>query len=108
MDKPAFLNCCRAKGGFVNYRLVKQIIVAILGASVLLIGLALVILPGPAFIVIPLGLGILATEFVWAKHWLDKVKGMLGKSKPQNGLDAKSGRDAIGEDANRDRLTPSS
>ncbi|MCF8242307.1 MAG: PGPGW domain-containing protein [Melioribacteraceae bacterium] len=36
--------------------------------------LGLIVLPGPAFIVIPLGLSILATEFVWVKKLLSKVK----------------------------------
>ena len=40
----------------------------------LLIGIALLVLPGPAFIVIPIGLAILATEYAWARHWLKKVR----------------------------------
>jgi tellurite resistance protein TerC len=48
--------------------------VAVVGGTVLLIGLALLVLPGPAFLVIPLGLGILATEFVWARRLLRRVK----------------------------------
>ena len=42
----------------------------------LLIGIALLVLPGPAFIVIPLGLAILATEYAWARRWLKKVRQM--------------------------------
>jgi tellurite resistance protein TerC len=42
--------------------------------TVLLIGVALLVLPGPAFIVIPVGLAILATEFAWARHWLKIVR----------------------------------
>jgi hypothetical protein len=34
----------------------------------------MIVLPGPAFIVIPLGLGILSIEFAWARRWLRKVK----------------------------------
>jgi tellurite resistance protein TerC len=41
---------------------------------VLAIGVALIVLPGPAFVVIPLGLAILGAEFAWARHWLRKVK----------------------------------
>jgi tellurite resistance protein TerC len=52
----------------------KRLIIAIIGFTVLLIGLAMVVLPGPAFIVIPIALGILATEFIWAKKLLDRVK----------------------------------
>jgi tellurite resistance protein TerC len=38
------------------------------------VGVAMIVLPGPAFIVIPAGLGILALEFAWAKRWLVEVK----------------------------------
>jgi hypothetical protein len=36
-------------------------------------------LPGPAFIFIPLGLAILATEFIWAKNLLAKVKQKISR-----------------------------
>jgi len=56
---------------------VKRLIVAVIGFSVLAIGIAMIVLPGPAFIVIPLGLVILGTEFVWAKRVLQKIKDKL-------------------------------
>ncbi len=56
------------------YRTFRKVGIFILGGTVLLIGIALLVLPGPAFIVIPSGLAILAIEFAWAKRWLDKVK----------------------------------
>jgi tellurite resistance protein TerC len=52
------------------------VIVSVVGATVLLIGVALLVLPGPAFIVIPIGLAILATEYAWARRWLKKVRRM--------------------------------
>lgn len=57
-----------------NIKVVKRIIVSVLGATVLLIGIALLVLPGPAFIVIPVGLAILATEYAWARRWLRKAR----------------------------------
>jgi len=57
-----------------NIKVVKRVIVSVVGATVLLIGIALLVLPGPAFIVIPLGLAILATEYAWARRWLRKVR----------------------------------
>ena len=57
-----------------SLRTAKKIVVAIVGGTVTLLGIALIVLPGPAFIVIPIGLSILATEFLWAKRWLDKIK----------------------------------
>ena len=60
---------------------VKKLIVAVIGFTILIIGILMIVLPGPAFIVIPLGLAILATEFVWAKKWLDKVKQKISEQK---------------------------
>ncbi len=57
----------------------KRIVVMVWGGTVLAIGVALIVLPGPAFIVIPAGLAILAIEFAWARRWLNKVRGFLQK-----------------------------
>ncbi|MBA4251335.1 MAG: hypothetical protein C0425_06920 [Chlorobiaceae bacterium] len=56
---------------------IKKLIVLVVGGTILAIGIALMVLPGPAFIVIPIGLTILATEFIWAKKILDKVKAKI-------------------------------
>ena len=56
---------------------VKKITVAIIGGTVLLIGVALLVLPGPAFLVLPAGLAILATEFLWARRLLEKLTAFL-------------------------------
>lgn len=53
--------------------------VAVIGFTVLLIGVAMVVLPGPAFVVIPLGLAILATEFVWARRLLEKARATIAR-----------------------------
>ena len=59
----------------------RKLIVAIIGGTVLLIGIALIVLPGPAFIVIPVGLAILATEFAWARRAVTRAKAMVKKKK---------------------------
>ena len=56
---------------------VRKIVVAIIGGTVLLIGIALIVLPGPAFVVIPIGLAILGTEFAWAKRYVEKARDMV-------------------------------
>ena len=61
----------------------RKLIISVIGFTVLLIGLAMVVLPGPAFIVIPIALGILATEFIWAKKLLKKVKITFQKRKKE-------------------------
>jgi uncharacterized protein (TIGR02611 family) len=57
-----------------SYRIAKRIAIGIVGGSVLVVGVCMIVLPGPAFIVIPVGLGILGIEFAWARIWLKKVK----------------------------------
>ena len=52
----------------------KRLIRIVIGFTVLIIGIVMIALPGPAVVVIPIGLGILATEFVWAKHLLKRFK----------------------------------
>jgi tellurite resistance protein TerC len=56
------------------YRMAKRIAIGIVGGSVLIVGVCMIVLPGPAFVVIPVGLGILGLEFAWARSWLRKAK----------------------------------
>ena len=59
----------------------RRILVGVLGGTVLLIGIAMMILPGPAIVVIPLGLAILGSEFMWARRWMNKARGLVKKGK---------------------------
>jgi uncharacterized protein (TIGR02611 family) len=52
----------------------RRLVVAVVGLTVLLIGLVMIVLPGPAVLVIPIGLAILATEFVWARRLLSRMR----------------------------------
>ena len=61
--------------------LVRRVIIAVIGGTILLIGIAMIVLPGPAVIVIPLGLAVLATEFIWARRSLRKAKKMIKQAK---------------------------
>lgn len=61
-------------GGSLFIKRLRQTIIFVLGMSVLLVGIAMIVLPGPATVVIPVGLAILATEFVWARRWLKYLK----------------------------------
>ena len=56
------------------YKVVRKAVIAVIGASVLLIGAAMIFMPGPAIIVVPAGLAILATEFGWARILLSRLK----------------------------------
>ena len=57
-----------------TYREVRKAVILLLGSSVLAVGVAMILLPGPAIFVIPIGLSILAVEFAWARLWLRKIK----------------------------------
>jgi len=54
--------------------MLRKLIILVIGLTVLLIGIVMIVLPGPAILVIPAGLAVLATEFVWARKLLNKVK----------------------------------
>jgi tellurite resistance protein TerC len=75
---------------FRTYKVAKRIAIGIVGGSVLAVGVAMIVLPGPAFIVIPAGLGILAIEFAWARSWLRKIK---AKAQAVTGLGARPAND---------------
>jgi tellurite resistance protein TerC len=59
----------------------RKLIVAVIGITILLLGVAMVVLPGPAFIVIPVGFGILATEFAWARRMVRRARVMIAKAR---------------------------
>jgi len=61
-------------------RQARRLVIAVVGGTVLLIGVAMLVLPGPAVVVIPAGLAILATEFVWARRLLRSVQDRLAAS----------------------------
>ena len=81
--------------GFASFRhlwddregnFVKKIVVAIVGGTVVCVGIALLVLPGPGIPIVAAGLAILATEFLWAKGAMRSAKGMLSKVRRKSGL----------------------
>ncbi|MEY2599430.1 MAG: hypothetical protein RLZZ142_1689, partial [Verrucomicrobiota bacterium] len=52
-------------------------LIALVGFSVIIIGIVMIITPGPAILVIPAGLAILSLEFLWARRALKKLKAYL-------------------------------
>ena len=57
----------------------KKIVVAVIGTTVVLLGLVMIVLPGPAVVVLPLGLAILASEFAWARRVMRRGKLFVGR-----------------------------
>ena len=77
-DEPGLLDEVADKLGFrarlkrnPALALAYRIGVAVVGSAIVLLGLALVPLPGPGWLIVFVGLGILATEFAWAERLLD-------------------------------------
>jgi len=67
---------CERTGPFAGrgLRIARRLAVGVIGTTVILLGIALLFLPGPAFVVIPVGLAILASEFVWARRMMRRLK----------------------------------
>jgi uncharacterized protein (TIGR02611 family) len=55
--------------------------VFVVGGLIVLAGLAMLVLPGPGWLVIILGVAVLATEFAWAERLLARVKGWAERAK---------------------------
>ena len=57
-----------ARFGLESRPRLRRFLIGTIGFSVVLIGLVMIVLPGPAIIIVPLGVGILASEFAWARR----------------------------------------
>ena len=64
----------------LTYKAARRIVIAVVGATVILIGIVMIVAPGPAIIVIPMGLAILGIEFAWARLWLKKLRKMISNN----------------------------
>lgn len=67
-----------------TYKLAKRIAIGIVGVSILVIGIVMIIAPGPALILIPVGLAILGLEFAWARLWLKRLRESISSRNMQN------------------------
>lgn len=66
----------------VSLRGARRIVVSLVGTTVLLVGVAMLVLPGPGLVVIPIGLAVLSTEFLWARRWLARVQETIERNNP--------------------------
>jgi uncharacterized protein (TIGR02611 family) len=72
---------------FGDYTQLRKLVVGVFGVSILIVGAAMLLLPGPAVIVIPAGIALLATEFAWARRLLRRVKKKINDIFPGNAPD---------------------
>ena len=73
-----------------TYRQIRRFVIAVLGMTLLLIGVALLALPGPGLLFIIASLAVLAIEFVWARQLLKRLRqaipdGALGADRDAQG-----------------------
>lgn len=47
-----------------------KIAITMIGGILVLLGAVLIILPGPAWLLLPIGLAVLSIEYPWARRWL--------------------------------------
>jgi len=68
----------------ITYKAARRIVVGVVGATVLLIGIIMIVTPGPALVVIPVGLAILSIEFTWARLWLKRLRESISNRNSNN------------------------
>ncbi len=62
------------RSSHITYQIARRIIIALAGSTILLLGVIMILTPGPALVFIPLGLAILGLEFSWARAWLRRIR----------------------------------
>jgi len=58
----------------------KRFFIALIGGTVVLIGIALLVLPGPGVVIMAAGLAILATEFIWARRAMQRCRSAVDQA----------------------------
>lgn len=74
---------CLGAGLLLSVVSPRRVLVSVGGGLVLAAGAAMLVLPGPGLVVIAAGLALLATEFVWARRLLDRVRSKLPRRRPR-------------------------
>ena len=85
------------RAAHLTYKAARRIIIGVVGVTVLAIGVVMLVTPGPALIVIPVGLAILSIEFTWARAWLKRLRESIS-SRNSNNLNSRA-------QAHRDRVS---
>jgi len=85
------------RAAHLTYKAARRIIIGVVGATVLAIGVVMLVTPGPALIVIPVGLAILSIEFTWARAWLKRLRESIS-NRNSNNLNSRA-------EAHRDRVS---
>ncbi len=68
----------------VTYKMARRIVITVVGVTVLIIGMIMIVTPGPALVLIPVGLAILSIEFAWARVWLKRLREAISNRNSNN------------------------
>ena len=80
----------------LTYKAARRVVVAVVGATILLIGVVMIVTPGPALVFIPVGLAVLSIEFAWARAWLKRLrKAISDRNSNSLGSQAESHRNRV-------------
>ena len=63
---------------WISIRHIRRVFVLLAAGTLALVGVALLVLPGPGLLVLSAALALLATEFVWARRWVNRLRDRLG------------------------------
>ena len=77
--KRAWQQRLNEKLGLDKLPVIRKLVYSVIGVTIVLIGIVMIVLPGPAFIVIPLGLAILASEYAWARRIMRRGRVFVGR-----------------------------
>lgn len=68
----------------LTYKAARRVAIAVLGTTIVLLGIIMIVTPGPALIVIPIGLAVLGLEFAWARLWLKRLRETISNGLANN------------------------
>ena len=86
------------KAAHLTYKTARRIAILSVGSTILILGVIMLVTPGPGLLVIPIGLAILGIEFAWARIWLRKVREGISSANSRNHAQrAERHRDRVGQ-----------
>lgn len=68
----------------LTYKAAKRIAIAIVGGTIVLLGIIMIVTPGPGLLGIAVGLAILGAEFTWARLWLRRLRESISNGMANN------------------------
>lgn len=80
------------------YRTVRRVVIAVIGGTIVLLGIAMLVLPGPGLLTIAGGLAVLGAEFTFARRWLKRAENAARETARKAGERLRSGKGPPGGD----------